>query len=260
MTILSAAQVRAFVDDGFVRLEEAFPRALADECRTLLWEQVRTETGAAPDDPATWTVPVHRIGGRADPPFRRAATTGRLHGALDQLVGPGRWRPRLGLGTFPIRFPHPDDPGDAGWHVEGSFAGPDGGFRLNLRSRGRALLMLFLFSEVGESDAPTKVRIGSHREAARLLAQHGDEGADFFAFAGEAVPATEHLPVALATGLPGDVYLVHPFLVHSAQPHRGTRPRFMAQPPLDPTGLLDLHASDPTPVEEPVLAALTAAG
>jgi hypothetical protein len=258
MTVLSAAQVRAFVEDGFVRLEEAFPRALADECRTLLWDQVRAETGAVPDDPATWTLPVHRIPGRGDPPFQRAATTERLHGALDQLVGPGRWRPRRGLGTFPIRFPHADDPGDAGWHVEASFVGPAGEFRLNLRSRNRALLMLFLFSEVGEADAPTKVRIGSHREAARLLAPYGDEGADFFAFAGEAVPATEDLPVALATGLPGDVYLVHPFLVHSAQPHRGTRPRFMAQPPLDPTGLLDLHVADPTPVEEPVRAALAA--
>ncbi|MCE0763791.1 phytanoyl-CoA dioxygenase family protein [Pseudonocardia kujensis] len=258
MAVLSAAQVRAFADDGFVRLEEAFPRTLADECRALLWEQVRAETGAAPDDPATWTLPVHRIPGRGDPPFRRAATTDRLHGALDQLVGPGRWRPRRGLGTFPIRFPHADDPGDAGWHVEASFAGPTGEFRLNVRSRNRALLMLFLFSEVGEADAPTKVRIGSHRKAARLLAPYGDEGADFFAFAREAVPATDDLPVALATGLPGDVYLVHPFLVHSAQVHHGTRPRFMAQPPLDPTGLLDLHATDPTPVEEPVLAALAA--
>jgi hypothetical protein len=30
------------------------------------------------------------------------------------------------------------------------------------------------------------------------------------------------------------VYLCHPFIVHSAQPHRGKTPRFMAQPPLLP--------------------------
>jgi hypothetical protein len=254
--VLTESEIQAFVDDGFVLLPEAFPRALADECRALLWEQVRAETGATADDPATWTRPVHRIDGRGDPAFQRAATTERLHGALDQLVGPGRWRPRRGLGTFPIRFPHPDDPGDAGWHVEASFAGADGGYRLNLRSRNRALLMLFLFSEVSEADAPTMVRVGSHRTAARLLAPYGDEGADFLAFAGEAVPATADQPTALVTGLPGDVYLVHPFLVHSAQPHRGTRPRFLAQPPLDPTGLLDLDGPDPTPVERPVRDAL----
>jgi hypothetical protein len=254
--VLNDSEIQNFVDDGFVKLAAAFPPDVVAECRALLWEQVRTETGAEPDDPTTWTRPVHRIAGRGDPAFQRAATTERLHGALDQLVGPGRWRPRRGLGTFPIRFPHPDDPGDAGWHVEASFTGPDGSGRLNLRSRDRALLMLFLFSEVTEADAPTKVRVGSHRAVARLLAPHGDEGAEFFAFAGEAVPATADHLTASATGLPGDVYLVHPFLVHSGQLHHGTRPRFLAQPPLDPTGLLDLDGPDPTPVERPVREAL----
>jgi hypothetical protein len=32
----------------------------------------------------------------------------------------------------------------------------------------------------------------------------------------------------------GTVYLCHPFLVHAAQIHRGSQPRFMAQPPLLP--------------------------
>ncbi len=46
-----------------------------------------------------------------------------------------------------------------------------------------------------------------------------------------AATATEHLPTVLATGHAGDVYLCHPFLVHAASwPHRGTRPRVIAQP------------------------------
>ena len=36
----------------------------------------------------------------------------------------------------------------------------------------------------------------------------------------------------LATGPAGTVYLCHPFLVHSAQRNSGSRPRFLAQPPL----------------------------
>lgn len=36
----------------------------------------------------------------------------------------------------------------------------------------------------------------------------------------------------LATGEAGTVYLCHPFLVHAAQRHQGSQPRFMAQPPL----------------------------
>jgi hypothetical protein len=53
-----------------------------------------------------------------------------------------------------------------------------------------------------------------------------------------------HRTVALATGLPGDVYLCHPFLVHAAQPHHGTRPRFMAQPPLHPRVPVSLDRAD----------------
>jgi hypothetical protein len=50
--------------------------------------------------------------------------------------------------------------------------------------------------------------------------------------------------LALATGRPGDVYLCHPFLIHAAQRHRGREPRFMAQPPLDPVGPLELRRDD----------------
>lgn len=62
-----------------------------------------------------------RIGEIPNPLFRDAANTPRLHAAYDALVGPGRWLPRDSLGTFPIRFPSPDDPGDCGWHVDMSF-------------------------------------------------------------------------------------------------------------------------------------------
>ena len=45
----------------------------------------------------------------------------------------------------------------------------------------------------------------------------------------------QHLPLRkeiTATGIAGTVYLCHPFLVHAAQQHRGTEPKFMAQPNL----------------------------
>ncbi|KIE28591.1 hypothetical protein LK08_00595 [Streptomyces sp. MUSC 125] len=47
-----------------------------------------------------------------------------------------------------------------------------------------------------------------------------------------------------ATGRPGDVYLCRPFLVHAAQSHHGTRPRFMAQPPLHPAVPYELERPD----------------
>ena len=57
--------------------------------------------------------------------------------------------------------------------------------------------------------------------------------------AADGFASTEHCEEVLATGSAGTVYLCHPFIVHSAQSHRGTRPRFMAQPPLLPEGEFD---------------------
>jgi hypothetical protein len=253
--VLTAEEIDAFVADGFVKVTGAFPREVGDACRAELWRA----TGCDPDDPATWTRPVVRLDHFTSTPFRRAANAPALHEAFDQLAGPGGWVPRGGLGTVPVRFPSPEDPGDAGWHLEGSFAGPDGGVRVNLRSRGRALLMLFLFSDVGEDDAPTRIRVGSHLDVPPVLEPHGDGGMAWMDACVAAVPRSEGRPEALATGAPGDVYLCHPFVVHAAQPHRGPRPRFMAQPPLEPRGDLDLDAADPTPVAAAVLRGLAAA-
>ena len=167
----------------------------------------------------------------------------RLHAAFDQLVGSGRWVPRSSLGTFPIRFPSPDDPGDAGWHAEASFSGKDGTWRLNVSSRGRALLMLFLFSDVGEEDAPTRIRVGSHLEIPRLLHPFGEEGLSFLEVS-EKLDVTADASIELATGEVGTVYLCHPFLIHAAQPHRGFHPRFMAQPPLYPSEPFQIYRDD----------------
>jgi hypothetical protein len=260
-SVVADAQIRQFIHDGFVKIQEAFPRELADESRSIPWR----DTGCDEADPTTWTKPVIRLGMYEQAPFTRAANMPVLHQAFDQLVGPGRWRPRSDLGMFPIRFPSPDDPGDAGWHVDSSFP-PDLGdtndflnWRVNVFSNGRALLMLFLFSDVGESDAPARIRVGSHLDVARILSPAGDNGLsarDLAAAEGFAETAARR--EALATGDAGTVYLCHPFLVHAAQQHRGSRPRFLAQPPRVPAGPFLLNRTDGaySPVEQAIRIAL----
>lgn len=250
---LTAEQVEGFLSDGFIKLEGAFPREVGEQCRDQLW----SASGCDPNDRASWIEPVIRLGGLATPPFQQAATTPALHEAFDQLAGPGSWIPRIGLGTFPLRFPSKAEPGDDGWHVDASYARPQGEPRLNLRSRDRALLMLFLFSEVGPDDAPTRIRIGSHLDVPVLLKPGGEAGREWMALCTEAVPASAHRPEALATSRLGDVYLCHPFLVHAAQPHHGCTPRFMAQPPLYASTPLDLDDNHPAPVARAVRTGLT---
>jgi hypothetical protein len=55
-----------------------------------------------------------------------------------------------------------------------------------------------------------------------------------FDIAASRVTETAGRDEVLATGAAGTVYLCHRFLVHAAQLHRGSEPRFMAQPPLPP--------------------------
>jgi hypothetical protein len=231
--MLTPGELEQYHHQGFVRIERAFPRALADQAREILWK----DTGCDPHNRATWTQPVVRLGMYAQPPFVAAANTSVLHEAFDQIVGPGRWLPCRSMGTFPVRFPSTQDAGDTGWHIDVSFGTEDPDFmnwRVNARSRGRALLMLFLFSDVGENDAPTRIRVGSHRDMARVLEPAGEAGLTLRELAANGFEETAHCPEVLATGDAGTVYLCHPFLVHAAQVHRGSNARFMAQPPLLP--------------------------
>jgi hypothetical protein len=235
---LSQAQVEHFIDHGYVELAGAFDRDLASQGRDLLWKAM----GLSPDVPETWKQPVVRLGFMTGKPFVEAANTPLLHASYDALVGEGRWVPPSGLGTFPVRFPSVNDPGDVGWHVDVSFGTDNPDFmqwRANVKSSGRALLMLFLFSDVGELDAPTKIRKGSHRAIAKQLLPHGEGGLTLGELAADGFASTADCEDVLATGPAGTVYLCHPFLAHSAQPHRGTEPRFMAQPPLLPKGEFD---------------------
>ena len=244
---LTSHQVQNFIDDGFVKIENAFSTDLAKQGRDELWAVI----GLSPDEPENWIQPVIRVGSKTSAPFLEAANTPRLRRAYDQLAGGGRWLAPKGLGTFPIRFPSPKSPGDDGWHVDMSFGDANPDFmewRANVKSSGRALLMLFLFSDVGPDDAPTKIRKGSHAAIARELLPYGDAGATLRQLFANGYASTEDCKVELATGAAGTVYLCYPFLVHAAQPHRGVRPRFMAQPPLLPKAEFD-PALPPSPVQ-----------
>ena len=187
--------------------------------------------------------------------FAAAGTQPVLWEAFDQLIGEGRWWHRRGVGgTIPVRFPSQADPGDAGWHIEGSFD-KGGEWWVNYRSRERGLLALYLFSDVDAGSAPTRVRPGSHRDAARVLPPAGEEGLPFTQAAPMAADASAARPTALVTGQAGDVFLCHPFLVHAASwPHTGRHPRLIAQPGVA------LHDEFPlVPPLSPVELAMTAA-
>ncbi|MCV7299044.1 phytanoyl-CoA dioxygenase family protein [Mycobacterium barrassiae] len=226
-----------FISDGYVKLEHVVPRSVADAARAALWQQL----GLSHDDRDQWSEPVRWASDlMGHGPFGELVRSPVLAAALDAVCGRGGWVPRGSLGNVPVRFPVSPPNDDRGWHIDANTPQPDGTWAVT--GRPHTVLVLTLLSEVGPDDAPTRIRVGSHRDVARVLGPDPVELAEM----GRLVDAASaHRPVAHATGEPGDMYLLHPFTAHAADEHRGNTPRFMAQAPVVLTGPLTPTSSSP---------------
>jgi len=228
-------------------------------CRELIWVAMERR-GVRRDDPGSWPPLVEGMDDLAGEPFAAAYLAPTLAAAYDELIGPGRWerfvRPADLGETVVVRFPAEDERANAGYHIEGSYAARTGPW-VNIRSRARGLLALFLLTDVGRHDAPTRL-CGSHLVVPRFLAPYGEEGTD--SDADSWWPSTLCMTAAHATGKAGDVFLCHPFMVHTATwPHRGTGPRMIAQPAVNAPNGFVLDGSDPSPVARAIVKGLAMA-
>lgn len=224
MTDLDPSIAEAFVENGFVKIERPSLRGAADRARAGLWAQL----GLSEDDPAGWPEPVRWASDLLGAgPFGALANSPELTEALDVICGVGGWTPRGALGNIPVRFPVPATVDDRGWHIDANTPRDDGTWVVSRQSH--TVLVLTVLSEIGPTDAPTRIRVGSHLDAVDVL---DDEGRSPFDVGPSLEAASRDRPVAFATGSPGDVYVVHPFTVHAADEHRGEAPRFMAQGPV----------------------------
>ncbi|WP_256010181.1 phytanoyl-CoA dioxygenase [Desertivirga xinjiangensis] len=256
-SLLSKTEVEQFIQDGFVRIDNAFSAEVANAALDILWKDIPFDRS----NQESWIEPVIRLGMYSQEPFIQSINTPALYAIFDQLIGANKWIPCRSVGAFPVRFPASKQPNDTGKHVDVSFPGGDPGnyfeWRANIRSMGRALLMLILYSDVSNDDAPTVIFKKSHIDVAKLLYPEGDKGLSFMELAARLDDLPKHDEV-LATGKAGTIYLCHPFLVHSAQSHKGVNPRFMAQPPLLLRGELNLTDSEIgfSPVERAIRMAI----
>ncbi|MEU8249735.1 phytanoyl-CoA dioxygenase [Nonomuraea sp. NPDC048916] len=224
---MEIVDVGRFVAEGFVKVESVVPREVADEARALLWRQM----GLSPDDPSGWTRPVVWAADLTGAgPFGEIVRGARLGAALDLVAGEGGWLPRGSLGNIPVRFPRVPAADDRGWHIDSNTERADGTWGVS--GRPSTMLLLVLLSEVGPDDAPTRIRVGSQRDVAALLAEREGEVLDPFVAGPMVDRVSVDRPLAYATGRPGDAFLVHPFTVHAADEHLGSRPRFMSQAPV----------------------------
>lgn len=229
--------LEAFVSDGYVKVEQAAPQEVADAAQAVLWQRL----GLTPEDPSQWSVPVMWTSDMTgEGPFGELARSPRLAAALDVICGTGGWRPRGALGNIPVRLPVSPPADDRGWHIDANTPQPDGSWAVT--GRPHTVLVLTLLSEVGVDDAPTRIRVGSHRDVARVL---GVDPLNLEDMGRVVDQASAGRPVRHATGQPGDVYIVHPFTAHAADEHRGRSPRFMAQAPVMLTSPLTPESASP---------------
>ncbi len=250
----SGVDVDGFMRDGYVAIRGAVAPGTVRACQEMIWDRL-AEDGVRESEPASWPA-IAEIACPEGPAFAAAGTSPALLAAYDELIGPDRYWRRKGVGGGVVaRFPS-EERGNSGYHIEGSFDGP-GGYWVNARSRARGLLALFLFSDVGPDDSPTRLVSGSHLFIPKLLEPHGENGMLADDVAELWRPSLLCRTTAHATGQAGDVFLCHPFIVHTATwPHRGTRPRIIAQPAVHVRDGFALDGSDPSPVARAIVAGL----
>ena len=203
----------------------------------LLWRQL----GLSPDVRDGWSEPVRwasDLMGRAHLASSSEVRRWPQHSMRSAAAAAGRRG--VHWATFPFGFPSSPPGDDRGWHIDANTPLPDGSWAVT--GRPHTVLLLTLLSEVGPDDAPTRIRVGSHRDVARVLGPDPVELAEMGRLVDE---ASAERAVAYATGEPGDMFVVHPFTAHAADEHRGRTPRFMAQAPVVLTAPLTPASSSP---------------
>lgn len=253
---LTAEQERQFLEHGYVVVEQAVARDLAEEWRALAFERL----GYAAEDPSTWLEPKLHL-----PAMNRrrvADVAPRAWAAICDLVG-GAQRVKQGADysfgdSFIINFHHgadqpwePPSPRAAGWHKDGDF------FRHFLDSPEQGLLTIVLWSDIAPRSGGTFAATDSVRPIAQYLADHPEGLHPAAAGFGALIDRCSHF-VEL-TGRAGDVALLHPYMLHSASRNPSGRPRFITNPAVALTAPMNFDRADPAEyslVERAVLHAL----
>jgi hypothetical protein len=263
--ILTADQVEHFVTRGYVVVRECFTAAAAEAYTATIW----TRLGYDPHDRSTWTKSSVHMPSHQAIDVREFAP--KAWGAICELVGgaqristvkPYTWNDAfiVNLWEGGDRPWEPASPAAPGWHKDGDF------FRHFLDSPEQGLLTLVLWSDVQHQGGATFVAADSVGPVARFLAQHPEgvyprehgqkHGLLSFPYPQLVGQCSEFVE---ATGRVGDVYLLHPYVLHAKAQNVLRVPRYITNPPVTMAEPFCFDRSDPaeySPVELAVLRGL----
>lgn len=291
-SVLTKQQIEQFIECGYVRVEEAFPRMHALNAQQYLWHRLE-EKGISQADSSTWVEPMIHLQELYDDDVFQQCNTDRLAEAVAEIVGqhnllnytpPGQPRDKTDWGWWPINFSlgsnEPWTVPTGGWHWDGIH------FKHYVDSPEQGLLCLTLFSDIATRGGGTLVAEGSHKVVAQLLNRFPDglelgdavrelvhshpwfgelvgvtnnisQGAriEYFMEQVHTDAANDQLRIVETTGKAGDVYLCHPFLFHAASQNHNRIPRFMCNrtsPLKQRMNLTGASGNDQSPLERSI--------
>ncbi len=251
-TTLSTTEIESFHDDGYVIVRGAFALDDALAMRAEWWSELADVHGILREDRATWRRLLPDLRRAKVSPIQRAIETARVRGVIDDLLGPGTWRPPKDWGRTIVTFPEAGDwdVSTEGWHWDSPGAWH--------RDAVNGLFVVSFVGSIAPRSGGTLILSGSPR----LLARHearltpDEQRADFRtqkdrfhgshpwlkALTGKAASPSDRVAAFMAgetdidgvaarvvelTGEPGDMVFCHPTIAHSASPNRGADPRMM---------------------------------
>ncbi|WP_395107700.1 phytanoyl-CoA dioxygenase family protein [Actinomadura sp. SCN-SB] len=252
--VLSDEQVEHFLANGYVVVRGCFSADDAEEFTSTLW----TRLGYDPDDRTTWAEPSVHMPDHREMDIRRFAPKAWLAvcdllGGEERIAQPYNWTDGfiVNFGEGADRPWSPASPDSPGWHKDGDF------FRHFLDSPEQGLLTLVLWSDVRHQGGATFVAADSVGPVARYLAEHPEgvhpEDFPYRELIGQCSRFVE------ATGRLGDVYLMHPYVLHARAQNVLRLPRVITNPPVTLAEPMRFDRPDPrdfSPVERAVLRAL----
>ncbi len=257
---LSPPTLSRFRQDRIQKLTREFriPGAFTKEQADAVTKDVWIRLGMSPTDKTTWSrertnMPSHISFDAAEFAPRAWAAVSELCGGEQRVTSGSRvWRDSLivNLGTPEREGKHVPPQKLKGWHVDGDF------FIHYLDSPEQGLLVIPLFTDIVPGGGGTIICPEAIPKVAKWLYDHPEgvsprmvpRGTDDFAkernlswFNEIAENATNFVEV---TGKCGDIFLLHPLMLHSASSNPLRRPRIITNPPVHVTEPVRFNRED----------------
>jgi hypothetical protein len=269
---LSQDDIDHFMKHGWIKLSGCFTQEQVDKLTSTLW----TRLGMSPSDKSTWDS--ERINMPWHTTFPANEFAPKAWSAICDLLG-GEERiaqhNRTWNDGFIVNLGTPQGEGKdiggqdlPGWHVDGDF------FVHYLDSPEQGLLVIPLFTDINPGGGGTFICPDAIPRIAKHLYDHPEgvspymvsrtenpnmdkaKSLDFFCDVAKSMPRDAFVE---ATGRVGDVYLLHPLMLHSASNNKLRQLRVITNPPVslkEPFRFDRKDSSEYSTVERKTLSAL----